>query len=221
MRKYDDSYFLAGMKYGDWTVLKKPYKKDGKGRTLVLVRCSCGQEKELLPTTLVGGHSLKCKPCASALHRLTHGMSKTPEHKAWRHMKERCLNPKSKSYGRYGGRGITICDRWLNSFEDFYSDMGEKPEPKKDYSIERKRNEEGYSPENCIWANRKTQCRNRRSSRHVTINGESKTVAEWAEIAGLSAPMIGKRLRKGVVGRDLLLPSIRDSQKRSADLRLA
>lgn len=87
-------------------------------------------------------------------------MSRTPEYRAWLDMKTRCLKESNKFYAHYGGRGITICQRWLESFENFYSDMGNKPS--KEYSLERIDNDKGYEPANCKWADWLEQSTNKR-----------------------------------------------------------
>lgn len=105
-----------------------------------------------------------------------HGLTKTKVHMAWRQMKKRCLNPKCAMYKHYGGRGITICERWL-SFDNFFADMGHPPEG---MSLERVDNEGNYCPENCKWATRIEQLNNTRKTRKVSINGISKSLTEWA-----------------------------------------
>lgn len=89
----------------------------------------------------------------------THGMSKSPEYMIWQNMKARCYYPRDISYVNYGGRGIKVCDRWLNSFDNFIADMGKRP---KGTSIERKNNDGDYSPENCVWLDRSLQNHNQR-----------------------------------------------------------
>lgn len=95
-----------------------------------------------------------------------HGLVDTPEYKAWCHMKERCNNPKSALYGRYGGRGITVCDDWNNSFKKFYADMGKRPTPA--HSLERIDNNDGYYPKNCKWATKLEQVLNRNANKNNT-----------------------------------------------------
>ena len=118
----------------------------------------------------------------------------TAEHAAWSAMKARCLNKNHKWYRIYGGRGITVCARWLNSFESFLEDMGPRPAGK---SIERRNNNEGYNPTNCYWATRKEQSRNKRDNRLITCDGETHSVTEWAEKLNVPRARIAGRLRKG------------------------
>jgi hypothetical protein len=89
-----------------------------------------------------------------------HGKSYTPEYQAWRNMKLRCTNPDHPRYADWGGRGITVCDRWMNSFEAFYEDMGPRPGP--GYSVDRKDNDGNYEADNCQWATKSEQQRNKR-----------------------------------------------------------
>jgi hypothetical protein len=107
-------------------------------------------------------------------------------------MIQRCTNPNSEKFPSYGGRGITVCDRWLK-FENFLADMGEPPPGKQ---IERIDNSKGYEPGNCKWATRFEQARNKRNNRLVTYQGETFCVAEWAEKKGLKIPTLWTRLFK-------------------------
>lgn len=107
----------------------------------------------------------------------------------------RCYWPNAGHYKDYGGRGIKMCDRWLNSFHAFAEDMGERPS--KSHSIDRIDNDKGYSPENCRWATKKEQLRNTRKNRRLTYNGETKTMKEWSEITGIKYPTFKLRVKQG------------------------
>ncbi len=117
------------------------------------------------------------------------------EYVIWVGMVQRCTNPSNESFPRYGGRGITVCMRWLASFADFLADVGRRPS--KRHSLDRKDNEKGYCPENCVWSDGKSQCRNTRRNRWLAVYGIKKTVAEWAELTGLPYGRISARIHAG------------------------
>lgn len=128
---------------------------------------------------------------------ITHGMTKSPEYQSWRSMIHRCENLNATGYENYGGRGITVCDRWRNSFALFFADMGKRPTPTEYHEIERKNNDGNYEPDNCIWATIKEQARNRRSGRTLTYNGRTLLIVEWAEVTGMKVGQIHNRLYAG------------------------
>jgi hypothetical protein len=110
-------------------------------------------------------------------------------------MIQRCHNPKHAAYGMYGGRGISVCPPWENSFQEFFKDMGQRPSPQ--HWLDRIDNSKGYSPENCRWAIAKEQARNRRDNRTLTLDGKSMTMAGWSEFTGIAACTIRMRLERG------------------------
>lgn len=126
-----------------------------------------------------------------------------PLYNVWRSMKDRCLNPKNRSWNSYGGRGITVCEKWLNDFHAFADDMGPRPE---NFSLDRIDNDQGYSPENCRWASRKQQQRNRRGAVYVTIEGRKHRAIELAEKSGVKADTIISRARRGLPYEDVVSP---------------
>lgn len=128
-------------------------------------------------------------------NRLTHGLTKSPEYWIWRSMKARCFNPKTHSYKSYGGRGITVCKKWVNSFENFYKDIG--PRPNSTYQIDRINNNGNYSPKNCRWVTASENSSNRRTSKMITFNGKTLSATEWAKRIGMNRGGITKRLQKG------------------------
>lgn len=119
----------------------------------------------------------------------------SPEYKVWEGIRERCHNPNSKDYPRYGGRGITVCPQWLSSFSTYLADMGTRPSPQ--HSIERIKNHLGYEPGNCKWATREEQSRNRRTNKFVELDGERLCVTDAAIAHGLSPNVVVSRLRIG------------------------
>ena len=121
-----------------------------------------------------------------------HGLTKTREYKSWRSMKDRCLNQNNPDFHHYGGRGIQVCNEWLDSFETFLEDMGPRP---LDCTLDRIDASKGYSKDNCRWAPSLTQSRNRSTVKLITWNGESKTIREWANQLGISDITLRKRLR--------------------------
>lgn len=185
----------TGNVYGRLTVLGRSPSVRNHSRWVCL--CQCGRKTTANGVCLrKNTRSCGClkRDNASRLSR-THGMSGKPEYVAWQHIKRRCYNPSEPGYMRYGGRGITVCNRWLASFDRFYADMGPKPSPL--HSIERIDNNQGYTPENCKWATRKEQNNNQRRSRKLTYKGQVLTVSQWAEVLGISHTVLNNRLFRG------------------------
>lgn len=138
--------------FGRLTVIER-VGNDIRNQAVWACQCSCGNIVTVCGAKLRSGHTKSCgclhKKTLSAL-RKTHGMSGTPEYNSWNSMKDRCRNKDNQDFKNYGGRGITVCDRWLNSFENFFADMGPKPSP--NHSIDRKDNDGNYYPGNCKWS---------------------------------------------------------------------
>lgn len=142
--------------------------------------------------------------------RERHGRSRTREHEIWKSMIQRCHNPRGKSFHDYGARGIVVCDEWRGSFMAFLRDMG--PIPDGDYSIERKDNSRGYNPDNCVWATRDVQARNKRNNRVISCHGQTKTLAEWSQVTGINYRIIGRRLDRGWTPEDALGKPVRPTR---------
>ena len=167
-------------------------------------RCDCGNTTVVAANKLAKGHTQSCgclRIEAQSAANLIHGHScypnngrATKEYNSWSMMRRRCLSEKCQDYPRYGGRGITICERW-DSFELFLADMGKAPS--KRHSIERNDNDGPYSPDNCRWAPPIEQRRNQERVYTLEHNGMSLTPAEWAVRTGISNKRIHARLKRG------------------------
>jgi hypothetical protein len=187
---------LTGQKFGKVTAITKvPTPKNSSNRSARwLCRCDCGKEFVTLSKSIISGRTKTCG-CSAGQHQITHGKTKTPEFVLWQGIKERCANPKHKAYKNYGGRGITVCSRWLD-FQNFYDDMC--PRPNKDLQIDRIDNNKGYSKENCRWVSRQENFRNKRNNSIVTLHGKAMTATEAAEITGLTLSGVLHRKKAGI-----------------------
>ena len=184
-RKYGRPVFdLTGEKFGKLTVLNHV-----KG-AVWSCQCSC-KDKTIVE---IGEGRLKSggrTSCGCYFNK----KSNDPEYDIWSSMIQRCTNKNSKDYYRYGGRGITVCDRWLSSYTDFITDLGKRPDDT--YSLDRINNDGNYCPENCRWATLDEQLSNTSRNKFYTFNGKSLTIRQWAKELGFKRGLLEDRLRRG------------------------
>lgn len=192
---------LTGQTFNRLTAVKRLGSKNGQ--VLWECLCDCGNKSVVAGPQLANGSTKSCGClrvevstglCKALSFR--HGMTDTATHKSWDSMKLRCINPAHNSYRNYGGRGISICDRWLgiHGFENFHADMGDRP---RGMTLDRIDVDGNYEPSNCRWATLKEQHRNTRTNRLITFNGETKTVTEFAEIHSINVGTLRSRLQNG------------------------
>lgn len=162
----------VGKSFGRLRVLGVRYFDHDKNRYFVVV-CDCGTVKLTQEPGVLSGHTISCG-CfnrefnqARRKHDHSHAGARTVEYTAWLNIKARCYRPRSHYYKYYGGRGIKVCKRWLDSFADFLLDIGPKPKGPPKYTIERKDVNGDYTPDNCVWATYAVQSRNKRNSRRA------------------------------------------------------
>ncbi|MDD4995792.1 MAG: hypothetical protein PHW53_05015 [Patescibacteria group bacterium] len=190
-----------GTKYGMLTIISETTDHicpSGYRSRRVVCICDCGKEHIAILKNIVSGSIISCgcfRDKKLAKVQMTHNMSNTSEYSIWRGIKKRCLTEKSTNYIYYGGRGIMICDRWRNSFENFFADMGARPSI--NHSIDRKDNMLGYSAENCRWSTVKEQANNKRNNIILEFNRESLNVTQWAEKLGIDRMRIFNRIDRG------------------------
>lgn len=195
---------LVGRQFGYLTVVSgsanKPYS--------VTVRCVCGKEKPIPARNLTrvrhdnGRKSMTIHSCGcmanitKAQKHTTHGATGTPEHESWASMLSRCFNPSVDHFHMYGGRGITVCDRWRKSFSNFLVDMGLRPSGT---TLDRYPNRDGnYEPGNCRWATPDQQSNNTRRNRFYVLNGKRLTMKQIAVEVGISYWTLRGRLDRGM-----------------------
>jgi hypothetical protein len=186
---------LIGAKFTYWTVVKYSHKKGP--HHFWKCQCKCGNVRIIQQGSL-GVRSFSCgclrKKIAKQVNT-THGMSKTLLHGVWERMRQRCENPNAANYSRYGGRGISVCERW-HKFEKFNEDMGSGW--RRGLTIERVNNDGNYDPSNCRWATKKEQAANRNNSNMVDTPWGRMCLAEAARRSGVKYRTLGKRLERGV-----------------------
>ncbi len=165
-------------------------------------RCDCGNTTDVIAYLLTSKHTRSCKCLlseTSAKRMRKHGYAPTskriPEYNAWQNMKARCYRTKCDRYYHYGARGIRVCRRWKNSFENFLADMGRKPSPK--HSLHRIDNNKNYTKSNCKWATAQEQQRSTSRSHFVTWKGQTKALPEWAELLQVPRSRLQSRLGLG------------------------
>lgn len=188
---------LVGQKFSRLYVLSRaPNNKNGQSMWNCL--CDCGNQCIVCGSHLLNGNTKSCGCYKNELignRRRIHGQCKSRLYNIWENMKHRCLNSKASNYNNYGGRGITICNEWCDSYETFskwalnngYDDS---------LFIDRIDNNKGYCPDNCRWATRLMQNRNQRSNHRITYQNETHTLSEWAEIKGLSRSCLDTRINR-------------------------
>ncbi|MBE6943806.1 MAG: hypothetical protein E7453_06045 [Ruminococcaceae bacterium] len=189
---------LTGQRFGRLTVIQRS-KNDASNKPQWHCLCDCGK------TAIVRGADLKMGKVYScgcyrnnrlATRNYIHGKADSQLHIVWKGMKQRCTNPKHNGFTRYGGRGIKVCDEWLHNFQAFY-DWATANGYRDGLSIDRIDNNKGYSPDNCRWVTREEQNNNTSSNHLITLNGQTKTLAQWGRQLGIKPSTYGSRMRRG------------------------
>ncbi len=180
---------LSGKRYGKLLVLKL-MGMDYRGYIYYKCECDCGKIKNIIGNNLARGYTNSC-----GCIKLKHKMTNTRLYKIWTSMNNRCRNVNNhKPYKNYSLKGIIVCDEWKKDFLYFYN-WSIKNGYNDKLEIDRKNNNEGYSPENCKWATRLEQNNNTRSNRLITYNGEIHTMAEWSRIKNIDYIILFKRIK--------------------------
>lgn len=185
---------LIGRRYGRLTVVSR--LENIKGNTNWSCLCDCGVETTAIAALLNRGDKQSCgclQRERAGANLKTHGLSKTAAYGVWCGMVKRCSNPAARDFARYGGRGISVCDRWKD-FENFYADMGAPPSG---MTIERRDNDGPYSPDNCEWATRATQGANTSRVIRVVVDGKQKSLRQACADMGLKYQTILMRIYRG------------------------
>lgn len=162
--------------------------------------CGCGRPTNIAKQTSRRHGHVKGRPVrfVSGHNGKKHGKCGSRAYKTWQKIIQRCENPSDTAYAYYGGRGITVCKRWLR-FENFYADMGDPP-PR--LTLERENNSKGYSKANCVWADRKTQARNLRSNRWFVFRGERMLLVDVAKASGIRRATLHNRVYRAGMSID-------------------
>ena len=180
---------------------------DHARKSVVRVLCHCDVEFTARYSNIKSGTTKSCG-CwnieAIKQRNTIHGLSHDPRFQVWVDMNKRCHNSRDRNYKNYGGRGIYVCDEWRDNPKQFFEDMGERPEGA---TLDRIDNNKNYCKENCRWTSMAVQQNNKRTNKHLTIGGMTKTYAEWAKHAGLKKKTVTTRISRGVTGEAVIAPT--------------
>ena len=190
---------LSGMKFGRLTVLR--LQEIRKRHSYWVCECECGEQVIARQGGLASGRKKSCG-CYRIDKMTTHGMNKTRVYRIWSYMRQRCYNPKNIGYKYYGGKGIRVCKRWDYSFENFFADMGHPPTDA--HTLDRIDSNGDYEPGNCKWSTRQEQACNRGNNRHITYEGRTLTIGEWAKVVGVNRWTLWRRFKKGLSPKEIL-----------------
>lgn len=181
----------------------------GSSHTWGVCRCVCGKEHRAYLSHLRAGKIKSCgcqRPTLVAQSRTRHGHARvsgnSPEYASWLAMIRRCYEPRNNRFARYGGRGISVCQRWRDSFEAFFADMGPKPTSR--HQVDRIDNDGNYEPGNCRWSSHVEQQQNTSRTRRLTHSGMTLSIAAWSRRLGLPSRTIVSRLSRGASAEDAL-----------------
>ena len=204
---------ITGQKFGLLTVISLCEERSNAEKARWVCQCDCGNTPVVVGSSLMSGNTRSCG-CFQrewvTKANTTHGECGSVEYRAWAQLKSRCLYKSNKRYEDYGGRGITVCERWLNSFENFFEDMGVRPEG---LTLDRIENDGNYEPGNCRWADSETQGSNKRNSRLITYGGETLTHAQWGRRLGGGHSFVHNRLRLGWAEEDTVTVPVGQRRK--------
>lgn len=191
---------LSGRRFGRLLVQRRGESgRNTYGRPITkwVCKCDCGKESLVITNKLLSGRTTSCGCFHKerlSVQATTHGKRRTRAYSSWTHMKDRCLNPANPKFHLWGGRGITVCDEWRDSFEAFHGHLGDCPPG---MTLDRIDNSRGYEPGNVRWATPAQQSNNTRQVKKIAYRGEEKTMTEWAHVFGCSRDAIKLRLRRG------------------------
>lgn len=197
---------ITGRKYGRLIAVEMAEERTLESQVKWLCHCECSAILIVRGADLRSGNTKSCG-CLREDNRFKHGHSivgkRSPEYNSWSSMLSRGNNPNDHAYPRYGGRGIKVCEKW-HKFKNFFKDMGQRP---KGTTIDRINNDGNYEPENCRWATKKTQQRNRQVNIRITFNGETHCLSAWAEKIGITGGTLRYRIKKWPLEKALTLIS--------------
>lgn len=203
---------LQGVQFGRLTVVGRAESTNAVAAWLC--QCACGRMQTCATNNLRSGNSTQCTHCAAVQrghgHKPRHGHCRssgaTSEYNIWKGIKLRCTKRSHASFSNYGGRGITVCDSWRTSFENFLADVGLRPSTQ--HQLDRIDNDGNYEPANCRWSTVTENARNKRNSLKLSHNSSTRTLVEWSEITGIKYRTLRMRVELGWSSERALTPQL-------------